>query len=243
MNRLTSRLILSIPLLALVGIALNQPAVALESSSTTLMTSAPSRYTQRLTPDNSVILLVDHQPGLIYGVRDIDSMQLVRNVVALARGAKALGVPVVVTMVTGGPFGDTIPELTDALPNDKPIIRSTVSAWDDPRVVDAIRRTGRKNLIIAGVSADVCATFPALGALADGYNVYVDMDASGTWSPSLQNITLARLTQAGVIPVNTSAVLVDMLKDNHSAKAGAVYGALDPSMPVSHFMGQAMQGK
>ena len=243
MTRTTPRSRLSIPFFVLAAMALAEPAVAAGSHSTVLSAPAPNRFTERLTPENTVILLVDHQPGLIYGVKDIDSMQLVRNTVTLARGAKALGVPVVLTMVTGGPFGNTIPELTAELPNDKPIVRSTVSAWDDSSVVEAIKRTGRKNLVIAGVSTDVCATFPALGALADGYNVYVDIDASGTWSTSLQNVTLARLTQAGVIPINTSAILVDMLKDNNSPKAGAVYGALSESMSAAHFMGEAMQGK
>jgi nicotinamidase-related amidase len=209
-----------------------------EAASPVHATYVENRFTERLTPDNSVILLVDFQPGLIYGVRDIDSMQLVINVVTLARGAKGLGVPIVVTSVTGGPFGSTIPELTAELPKNSVITRSVVSAWDDPRIVEAIRRTGRKNIIIAGTSTDVCLTFPALGALADGYKVYAVMDASGTWNTNLQNITLARLTQAGVIPVNTPAVLVDMLKDNNSPKAGVVYGALSNFMPAAHFMNQ-----
>jgi len=243
MSRPTSRLTPSVLLLTF-ALGLSQLAAAAESRTAASATPpTTSRFTQRLTPENSVILLVDHQPGLIYGVRDIDSMQLVRNVVSLARGAKALGVPVILTAVVGGPFGDTIPELTAEFPNNKPIIRSTVSAWDDPSVVEAIKRTERRNLIIAGVSTDVCLIFPALGALADGYNVYAVMDASGTWSASLQNIALARIAQAGAIPVNTSAVLVDMLKDNHSPSAAAVYSALGQSMPVAHFMSQAIQGK
>jgi nicotinamidase-related amidase len=187
---------------------------------------------------STIALAIALQPGLIYGVRDIDSMQLVSNVVSLARGAKGLGVPIVATSATGGPFGSTIPELKAQLPDNSVITRSVVSAWDDPRVVEAIRRTGRKNIIIAGTSTDVCLTFPALGALADGYNVYAVMDASGTWNANLQNITLARLTQAGVIPTNTSAVLVDMLKDNNSPKAAVVYGSLSNSMPAVHFMNQ-----
>ncbi len=210
------------------------------ASSPSSQVHTANRFTERLTPDNAVLLLVDFQPGLIYGVRDIDAMHLLGNLLSLTRGAKGLGVPIVATTVTGGPFGSVIPELAAELPGDSVIVRSTVSAWDEPRVVEAVRGTGRSHLVIAGTSTDVCLAFPALGALADGYNVYAVIDASGTWSSSLQNVTLARLTQAGVIPTNTSAVLVDMLRDNASPMAGTVYGALSSSMPATHFMNQAM---
>lgn len=234
-----SRIVLATVVMAGLATALQ----AAEAAAPAHSAHVANRYAGRLTPDNAVLLLVDFQPGLIYGVRDIDSLQLVRDVVSLMRGAKGLGVPVVVTMVTGGPFGQTIPELAAEVPGDRIIARRAVSAWDEPRVVEAIRRTGSKNVIIAGTSTDVCLTFPALGAVADGYNVYAVMDASGTWNSSLQNITLARSAQAGVMPTNMSVVLVGMLKDNASPKAGVVYGALSNSMPAIHFMDQAIPQK
>ncbi len=127
-----------------------------------------------LTRQNTAVLLVDHQIGLLTGVRDIDVPELKHNVVALAKAAKALDVPVIVTStLRDGMWGHTIPELAEVVAEDAIIDRSTVNAWDDQRVREAVRATGATRLIIAGVSLEVCAAFPAVAALADGYQTYV----------------------------------------------------------------------
>jgi nicotinamidase-related amidase len=185
-----------------------------------------SQFYQRLTRDNAVVLLVDHQVGLFTGVRDIDTLTLKHNVVGLAKAALALKVPVIVTTTTESMWGPLIPELAQALPNLERIERTTVNAWDERRVVDAVKATGRKHLIVAGISTDVCLAFPAIAALADGYNSYAVIDASGGFSQTQVAIGVARMQQAGVIPVGYSNVAVEMLADNAAPEAEAVYAAL-----------------
>jgi nicotinamidase-related amidase len=186
----------------------------------------PSQLYQRLTRDNAVVLLVDHQVGLFTGVRDIDTLTLKHNVVGLAKAALALKVPVIVTTTTESMWGPLIPELAQALPNLERIERTTVNAWDERRVVDAVKATGRKHLIVAGISTDVCLAFPAISALADGYNSYAVIDASGGFTQTQVAMGVARMQQAGVIPVGYSNVAVEMLAVNAAPEAEAVYAAL-----------------
>src|SRR5882762_2726534 len=130
---------------------------------------------QPLTSENAALVLVDHQVGLMTGVRDYSTGELKHNVVALAKAAKALKLPIVVTTTArDSMWGPTFPELVEALPGMQIIDRSTVNAWDDPKVAAAIEATGRKKLIIAGISLEVCAAFPAITAIGKGYDAYVD---------------------------------------------------------------------
>src|SRR6476619_6793998 len=124
------------------------------------------RYQERLTPDNAALLLIDHQVGLFTGVRDIPVAELKHNVVALAKAGKVLGVPIIVTATSPEMWGPIIPELTEALPGISIINRTTVNAFDEPRFAESVKATGRKKLIIAGVSTEVCLDFPAIHATA-----------------------------------------------------------------------------
>jgi len=142
----------------------------------------PKKYQERLTPDNAALLLIDHQVGLFTGVRDIPVAELKHNVVALARAAKVLGVPIIVTATSPEMWGPIIHELRDALPGISIINRTTVNAFDEPRFAKAVEAAGRKKLIIAGVSTEVCLALPAIHAAGDGYDVYAVIDASGTFS-------------------------------------------------------------
>src|SRR6266851_5253387 len=139
-------------------------------------TKITKNYHERLTPDNAALLLIDHQVGLFTGVRDIPVAELKHNVVALAKTARVLGVPIIVTATSPEMWGPIIPELTEALPGASIIARTTVNAFDDARFAKAVEATGRKKLIIAGVSTEVCLAFPAIYATGMGY------DASGTFS-------------------------------------------------------------
>src|SRR5258708_25418954 len=130
------------------------------------MTAGSTQRPERLKRDNAILLLVDHQVGLYTGIRDIDVLQLKHNVVGLTRAMLAFKVPVVVTTTTEKMWGPLIPELAEALPGVPVIERTTVNAWDERRVVDAVKATGRMNLIVTGTSTDVCLAFPALAALA-----------------------------------------------------------------------------
>jgi nicotinamidase-related amidase len=195
-----------------------------------------TKYSERLTPENAALLLIDHQVGLFTGVRDIPVAELKHNVVALAKAAKVLGVPIVLTATSPEMWGPTIPELTEALPDISSINRTTVNAFDEPRFATAVEATGRKKLIIAGVSTEVCLALPAIHAAGHGYDAYGVIDASGTFSETKRITGLMRMVQAGVIVVDYCTVAVEMLKDNASPKAGSLYGALD--MPFAGLVGQ-----
>ncbi len=190
-----------------------------------------------LTSDNAALVLVDHQVGLITGVRDYPIAELKHNVVGLAKAARALEIPIVTTTTSSKSlWGPAFPELQAALPIQKFIDRTTVNAWDDPRVEAAIRATGRKKLIFAGVSLEVCAAFPAMRAVREGYEAYVAVDASGTFNLTKRETGMARLVQSGVVVADGASLMVEILADNASPKAFEVYSALD--MDWSILVGQ-----
>src|SRR5258706_201886 len=190
-----------------------------------------------LTSENAALVLVDHQVGLMTGVRDYSTGELKHNVVALAKAAKALKLPIVVTTTArDSMWGPTFPELVEALPGIQIIDRSTVNAWDDPKVAAAIEATGRKKLIFAGVSLEVCAAFPAITAVRRGFDAYVPVHACGTFRQTKAAAGLMRMQQAGVILSDYATLAVEILKDNSRPDAGAVYGAL--AMPFAVLVGQ-----
>jgi nicotinamidase-related amidase len=195
------------------------------------------RVYEPLTADNTALVLVDHQVGLMTGVRDYSTGELKHNVVALAKAARALQLPIVVTTTARDSlWGPTFPELVDALPGVEIIDRSSVNAYDDARVAQAINATGRQKLIFAGISLEVCAAFPAMTAVARGLDAYVAVDASGTFSDTKRQAGLLRMAQAGVVLSDYATLMVEILKDNGRPEAGAVYEALD--MPWATLVGQ-----
>lgn len=195
-------------------------------------------FHEPLTADNAALLLVDHQIGLFTGVRDISVGELTHNVTSLAKAALRLNLPVVVTTTAADSmWGPLIPELRAVLPEGLEIIdRSTVNAWHDDRVRDAIRATGRDKVLIAGVSLEVCAAFPAIAAASEGYGTYVAVDASGTFSTTKRETGLLRLQQAGVVVSDYASLVVEILADNAHPLAPDVYADLD--MPFAALVGQ-----
>src|SRR2546428_549492 len=156
---------------------------------------------------------------------------------ALDKAGKVLRIPTVVTTTArDSMWGPTFPELVEVVGGEHIIDRSSVNAWDDPKVAAAIEATGRKKLIFAGISLEVCAAFPAITALGKGYDAYVAVDASGTFSETKRHAGLLRMQQAGVILSDYATLMVEILKDNASPLAGPVYGALD--MPWATLVGQ-----
>src|SRR5207247_2326857 len=201
-----------------------------------IMTNQTNPY-EPLTSENAALVLVDHQVGLMTGVRDYSTGELKHNVVALAKAAKALKLPIVVTTTArDSMWGPTFPELVEALPGVEIIDRSSVNAFDDERVASAIAATGRKRLIFAGISLEVCAAFPASTAVGKGLDAYVAVDASGTFSETKRQVGLLRMLQAGVILSDYATLMVEILKDNGRPKPGEVYGATD--MHCSKLVGQ-----
>jgi nicotinamidase-related amidase len=199
-----------------------------------------TRFYEPLTSENAALVLVDHQVGLMTGVRDYSIGELKHNVVALAKAAKALKLPIVLTTTArDSMWGPTFPELVEALPGIEIIDRSSVNAFDDARVTRAIEATGRKKLIFAGLSLEVCAAFPAMTAVSRGLDAYVAVDASGTFNETKRQVGLLRMLQAGVIVSDYSTLMVEILNDNGRTEAGAVYGAMD--MDWGKLVGQLVQ--
>lgn len=173
------------------------------------------QFYEKLTPENAVMLLIDHQAGLIPLVGNITQAELKNNVLALAKIAKIFKLPVILTTsFEQGPNGPLAPELPKLFPNVKVISRpGQINAWDNPEFVAAVKATGRKKLIIAGILTDVCVAFPAISAIADGYDVYVVADASGTLNSITHDASMMRMVQAGAIPTNWFAVVAELQAD------------------------------
>ncbi len=164
-----------------------------------------------LTPDNCVFLMIDHQVGLMQFLSSIDPMLLKNNILGHAKTAKAMNIPVIMgTSWPHGPNGPTMPELKALFPEVEVIDRPFVNFWNDDTSRKAVEATGRKKLVISGLATEVCAAFPAIAALRDGYETYVVMDASADFNPFIQNVTMTRLASAGVIVTTWVAVLAEL---------------------------------
>jgi nicotinamidase-related amidase len=165
-----------------------------------------------IDPDDAVMLLIDHQSGLFQTVGDMPMPELRARAAALAKMATLSKLPVITTAsVPQGPNGPLIPEIHENAPHAKYVARKgEINAWDNPDFVAAVKETGRKTLIIAGTITSVCMAFPSISAVADGYKVFAVVDASGTYSKMAQEITLARVVQAGVVPMDTAAVASEL---------------------------------
>lgn len=162
----------------------------------------------RIDPDDAAMLLIDHQSGLFQTVKDMPMTELRANAITLAKIASLAKIPVITTAsVPQGPNGPLIPEIHEAAPHARYVARKgEINAWDNPEFVAAVEQTGRKTLIIAGTITSVCMAFPSISAVNAGYKVFAVIDASGTYSKMAQEITLARIMQAGVVPMDTAAV-------------------------------------
>jgi len=169
----------------------------------------------RLSADDAAVLLIDHQAGLLSLVRDYGPDEFRNNVLALADIAKHFRLPTILTTsFEDGPNGVLMPELKAAFPQAPFIPRpGQINAWDNEDFVEAVRATGRKQLIMAGVVTDVCVAFPALCALEEGYQVFVVVDASGTFNRSVRDAALMRMSQAGAVMVNWFAVACELARD------------------------------
>ena len=174
-----------------------------------------------IDPDDAVMLLIDHQSGLFQLVRDIEQHVLRSHVTALAKLSRLANLPTFTTAsVPDGPNGPLIPEIHHFNPDAVYIPRTgQINAWDNPAWVEAIEKTGRKTLLIAGTLTSVCMAFPTISALAAGYKVFAIIDASGNWSKMATDITMARVAQAGAVPIDTYAVLAEVMSTWNRADA------------------------
>jgi nicotinamidase-related amidase len=197
--------------------------------------SEPEPRREFITTDNAVMVFIDHQAAIMAGIGDIDPVRFRNNVLALAKIAKLHGIPTVLSdNMPEGFAGPLLPELVALVP-DAPIIHrdGPINAWDDPAFVAAIEATGRRKLVIAGCTTDICLMFPALSALAAGYDVYGVIDASGTWSELDQRIAVQRLVHAGVVVMNTANVLTELQYNHRKATdggSGVLFADLVPQL-------------
>ena len=167
-----------------------------------------------LTPVNNVLVLVDYQPQMLFGVTSIDRQLLKNNAVALAKAAKAFTVPTILTSVETTSFsGYIFPELLGVLPKQEIYERSSMNTWDDGRIKAEIKRSGRKKVVFAGLWTEVCITMPVLEAFKDGYEAYFVEDASGGTSQSAHTMAVQRMIQAGAVPITWQQYLLELQRD------------------------------
>jgi len=168
-----------------------------------------------LTPHNSQLIIIDHQPQMAFGVQSIDRQTLKNNVVGLAKAAKVFDIPTTITTVETQSFsGNTYPELLDVFPGQQILERTSMNSWDDQKVRDALKANGRKKVIVAGLWTEVCNTTFALCAMLEGdYEIYMVSDASGGTTKEAHDMAMLRMVQAGVVPVTWQQVLLEWQRD------------------------------
>ncbi|SDZ13070.1 isochorismate family cysteine hydrolase YcaC [Nitrosomonas sp. Nm33] len=169
----------------------------------------------RLSKEDAVLLLVDHQAGLISLVQDFSPNEFKNNVLALTACGKYFKLPTILTTsFEDGPNGPLVPEIKEMFPDAPYIARpGNINAWDNEDFVKAIKKTGRKQLIIAGVVTEVCVAFPALSAIEEGYEVFVVTDASGTFNEVTRDAAWARMQSTGVQLMSWFGVACELHRD------------------------------
>jgi nicotinamidase-related amidase len=166
-----------------------------------------------LTPEESVLVLIDHQPFQVANLHSHEPTMVINNAVGLAKAARVFDVPTVLTTVVEERGGLLLQGLRDVFPEQKPINRTLINTWQDERVVDAVKATGRKKLILAGLWTEICVAMPAIQAAGEGFEVYVVTDASGGVSKEAHDTAVQRMAQAGVVPMTWMAVLGEWQRD------------------------------
>jgi nicotinamidase-related amidase len=168
-----------------------------------------------LTPHNSQLIFIDHQPQMAFGVQSIDRQTLKNNVLGLAKAGKIFDIPTTITTVESESFsGYCYPELLDIFPGKQVLERSSMNSWDDRKVRDALAASQRKKVVVAGLWTEVCNNGFALCAMAEGdYEIYMVSDASGGTSKEAHDMAMQRMVQAGVVPVTWQQVLLEWQRD------------------------------
>jgi nicotinamidase-related amidase len=192
-----------------------------------------------LTPENCVVLLIDHQPSQLANVNSHDPTMVINNVTALAKVAKAFDVPTILTTIGAARGGDIFKQVQAVFPDQKPIDRSSINSWEDHRVVEAVKKTGRKKLVIAALWSEMCLAQPAIHAMGEGYEVYAITDASGGVSAEAHDMAIRRLVAAGAQPITWLGMAGELQRDwarterlgavaqilfDHAGASGAVLG-------------------
>lgn len=165
-----------------------------------------------LSPENSALVLIDYQPGLVDGTTSIERPVLINNVIAMSKAAQLFNLPTIVSTigVDAGYQEPTLPEIMSALNGVDPLDRHTVDAWDTPEFRAAVEATGRKKIIMGALWTEVCLVYPALDMLREGYEIYAVSDISGGTTLDAHERGMQRLVQAGAVPVTWEAVMAEL---------------------------------
>src|SRR3954471_10217947 len=167
-----------------------------------------------LTPDNCVLTLIDLQPQMLFGVANFDRQAIINNNVALSKAARVFGVPVILSTVETRSFsGNMWPQIQAVFPNQTPIERTSMNSWDDDNFVAAIKKTGRRKIVLAGLWTETCVALPTIQAIHDGYEVYVVEDCCGDVSQLAHDNAMKRVIQAGAKPVTALSVMLEWQRD------------------------------
>ena len=166
-----------------------------------------------LRPEDSIVVLIDHQPYQFANLHSHEPTMIVNNVVGLAKAAKVFRVPTILTTVIEDRGGNLIKGLQDVFPDQKPIDRTFINTWQDPNVTDLVQKSGRKQLILAALWTEICLAMPAIQALGEGYDVFIVTDASGGVSAEAHDMAVRRMVQAGAVPITWMAVISEWQRD------------------------------
>jgi len=174
-----------------------------------------------LRPEDSVLVLIDHQPYQLANLNSHEPQMVVNNAAGLAKAAKAFDVPTILTSVVAGRGGLLFPQITEVFPGQEVIDRTLINTWEDKKVVDAVKATGRKQLIIAGLWTEVCVAMPVIQALGEGWDVTVVTDASGAVSVEAHEVAIQRMIAAGANMMTWLAVAAEWQRDWARAETAA----------------------
>lgn len=206
-----------------------------------------------LRPEDSIVVLIDHQPFQFANLNSHEPSMVINAVAGLSKAAKVFNVPTILTTVVEERGGYLIKQIQDVFPEQKPINRTFINTWQDPAVTDVVAKSGRKQLILAGLWTEVCVAMPAIQAAGEGYDVFVVTDASGSVSAEAHDMAVRRMVQHGITPINWIAVasewqrdwarmesatkLVDVIID-HGGASGVAYTwelqLLNTPVPANH---------
>src|SRR6266550_2601399 len=190
-----------------------------------------------LTPQESVLVLIDHQPFQFANLHSHEPTMIVNNVVALAKTAKIFGVPTILTTVVEDRGGKLIKGLQDVFSDQKPIDRTFINTWEDARVVDAVKKTGRKKVIMAALWSGICLAMPAIQAVGEGYEVYAVTDASGGVSAEAHEMAVRRMVMAGIVPITWMAVAGELQRVRTALRPWRRFSYCMAAAPASHSRG------
>jgi nicotinamidase-related amidase len=190
----------------------------------------------QFTPENSALVLIDYQVGTLQLIRNNSSDQSLRNAVMLAKAAKAYGMPIVLTTSQEdhiqGPLAPALQHISPEAYKNRVKRVGIVNAWADPKFSAAVEATGRKKLIMGGVTTDICLIFPSISAVQTGFEVQAVMDASGSSYEMQEEMSRRRMERAGVVLTTTNTIIAELVQDWSSPQGSELVMLLVATAPM-----------